>query len=330
MSARARKKYPDEGGPRDQIMIHPKMPGFDQRTGNGLQRGLVNDRTMPFLVILTFLWLVASTVQATNSPPQVIQPTNGLSGNLPPALSNPLINPSPVVVQAITNIVRIIGTNVVSPVATNIVSMAATNALMAGPTNNSVASSTNVLKASLITSMDALDEKHRLAIGDRLSFRIEEDEEDPRPLVVTDSGELEMPYLGRYPAENKTCKQLALELKTALEKDYYYHATVIIAVDYMAKTRGRVYLVGPVRAPGPQEIPSDEILTISKAILRAGGFTEYADKRNVKITRKGGSGSDNLTFIVDVGQILDKAKTEKDVPLEPGDLILIPERLFRF
>ena len=70
-----------------------------------------------------------------------------------------------------------------------------------------------------------LDDKHKLTIGDRLSFRIVEDEEDPKPLFVTDSGDLEVPYIGRVPAENKTCRQLAAEIKTALEKEYYYQAT---------------------------------------------------------------------------------------------------------
>jgi len=135
--------------------------------------------------------------------------------------------------------------------------------------------------------MDALDSKHTLAIGDVLSFRIVEDDENPKQMVVTDSGDLEVPYIGRFPAENKTCKQLARELKAALEKEYYYQATVIIAVDVMAKSRGKVYLVGPVRMPGPQELPSDEVLTLSKAILRAGGFTDFADRHNVKITRPG-------------------------------------------
>jgi protein involved in polysaccharide export with SLBB domain len=179
--------------------------------------------------------------------------------------------------------------------------------------------------------MDALDDKHTLAIGDRLSFRIVEDEEEPRSLVVTDSGDLEIPTLGRFPAENRTCKQLARELKAALEKEYYYQATVIIAVDSMAKSRGKVYLVGPVRMPGPQELPSDEVLTLSKAILRAGGFTDFADQHNVKITRQGSAGeSDKVTLVVNVGQIFDKGKTEKDVALKPGDLIYIPERMIRF
>jgi protein involved in polysaccharide export with SLBB domain len=126
--------------------------------------------------------------------------------------------------------------------------------------------------------MEALDVKHKLAIGDVLSFRIVEDEEDPRRLIVTDSGELEVPYIGRFTAVGKTSKQLARELRTELEKDYYHQATVIIAVDVMARSRGKVYLVGPVRVPGPQEIPGDEVLTLSKAILRAGGFTDLADK----------------------------------------------------
>ena len=154
---------------------------------------------------------------------------------------------------------------------------------------------TNLSPIASTNSMDALDDKHRLAIGDKLGFRILEDLDDPReplepkPLFVTDSGDIEIPYIGRVPAENKTCKQLAGELKVALEKEYYYQATVIIAVDFMTKSRGRVYLVGPVRVPGPQEIPSDEILTLSKVILRAGGFNDYADKHKVRVTRKGGS-----------------------------------------
>jgi polysaccharide biosynthesis/export protein len=223
----------------------------------------------------------------------------------------------------------------------------ATNAVPATPllTSNAPPSATsavsqtatNLLAAASTNSMDSLDDKHKLAIGDKLSFRIQEDLDDPReplepkPLFVTDSGDIEIPYIGRIPAENKTCQQLARELKAALEKEYYYQATVVLAVDFMTKSRGRVYLVGPVRVPGPQEIPSDEVLTLSKAILRAGGFNDYADRRNVKVTRKtSAADGEKKTFSVDVGDIFDKGRTELDLALEPGDLILVPERLIRF
>jgi len=177
--------------------------------------------------------------------------------------------------------------------------------------------------------METLDADHTLAIGDRLSFRIVEDEEDPKPLIVTDSGDLECPYIGRFPAVGKSCRDLARALKTELEKDYYFQATVIIAVDIMARSRGKVYLVGPVRIPGPIEVPSDEVFTLSKAILRAGGFTDFADKKNVRVTRKG-TGTSEKVFKVNVSEILDKGKTETDLKLEAGDLIVIPERSIRF
>ena len=179
--------------------------------------------------------------------------------------------------------------------------------------------------------MDALDDTYRLAIGDRISFRIEEDEDDPKELTVMDSGDLEVPYIGRYPAVGKTCKELARALKVELEKEYYYQATVIIAVDSMTKSRGIVYLVGAVRVPGPQDIPSDEVFTVSKAVLRAGGFTDFADKRNVKITRKGSTpGAADQSFTVNVGEILEKGKIGSDLTLQAGDLIYIPERLVHF
>lgn len=212
------------------------------------------------------------------------------------------------------------------------------SAAAAAPASGASAGTSNAAPAIALGSMESLDDKHRLVIGDKVSFRILEDLEDPaeplepKALVVTDSGELEVPYLGRFPAEQKTCKQLAYELKAALEKDYYYQATVIIAVDLMAKTRGRIYVNGPVRFPGPQEIPSDEVLTLSKAIMRAGGFSDFADRQHVKVTRKHASGAAEKRppLSVDVGLILDKGRTDLDLPLESGDVIQVSERVFRY
>ncbi len=185
-------------------------------------------------------------------------------------------------------------------------------------------------RAALVSSMEDLDDKHKLATGDRLSFRIIEDQEDPKQVVVSDLGDVELPYIGRFPALNKTCRQLAGELKVELEKKYYYQATVIVAVDVMNKSRGRVYLVGELRMAGAMEIPSDEEFTLSKAILRAGGFTKSADKKSVKVTRKGSSDVETKTFTVNLVDILEKGQTRDDLLLEPGDLIFVPSRAVNF
>jgi polysaccharide export outer membrane protein len=216
-----------------------------------------------------------------------------------------------------------------------IASQPATNTPVLAPIAGMPTTATNLSQTAATNSAFVLDDKYKLGIGDRLSFRILEDEDDPKPLFVTDSGDIEVPYIGRVPAVNKTCRQLAAEIKTSLEKDYYYQATVIIAVDLMARTAakspGRVYLVGAVRLPGPVELPGDEVLTLSRAILRGGGFTDYADRRHVKVTRKDTSNKEEKkTFVVDVGEIFDKGKIESDLVLEPGDLIFVPDRLIRF
>ncbi len=199
--------------------------------------------------------------------------------------------------------------------------------LCAGQTN--APADTNLVSAA---SMDTLDDKHLLATGDKLSFRIVEDNEEPKPLMVGDNGDLEVPYIGRFAVLGKTCRQAGRQIKAELEKDFYHQATVIIAVDVLSKSRGRVYLAGAIRLPGPQDIPSDEVFTISKAVMRAGGFADFAEKNAVKITRKSIDKPDApvKAIPVKVGDILEKGRVELDLVLEPGDLVYIPNRLVGF
>lgn len=173
-------------------------------------------------------------------------------------------------------------------------------------------------------SMAALDDKKRLGSNDYVSLRVVEDRDNEfQRLRVNDNGELEVPYVGLVPAAGKSCKELAYSVKTALEREYYYHATVIIALDHVSeKSRGRIYVYGSVKGQGPQEIPADESYTVSKAIIRAGGFGDFANKRKVKLTRKGGQ-----DYIVDLKRVIEEGHTEEDVVLQPDDQIYVPQRL---
>jgi polysaccharide biosynthesis/export protein len=178
-----------------------------------------------------------------------------------------------------------------------------------------------------INSMAVLDDKKRLGPNDYVSFRVVEDRDNESQRIrVNDNGELEVPYAGLVPAAGRTCKQIAYAVKAALEKEYYYNATVIIAVDRVSeRSRGRVYVVGNVRGPGPQEIPHDETYTVSKAIIRAGGFTDFANEKKVKVTRKNGE-----SFVVNLRDVIEKGRTDSDVVLQPDDQIFIPQKLVNF
>jgi protein involved in polysaccharide export with SLBB domain len=196
-----------------------------------------------------------------------------------------------------------------------------------GPTGAS-----NAVPATAVTPSGYVpDDKYKLRVGDKISLQIVEDRDAPRSLIVADSGELDVPYIGRVAAADKTCNQLAGELKTQLEKEYYHRATVVIALDLANKLLGRVYVWGQVRNQGPIDLLVNESLTVGKAILRAGGFADFANKKKVKVVRGAGvDGGSKQTFELNMVEILERGKTEKDVVLQPDDLIIVPSRLISF
>jgi len=184
--------------------------------------------------------------------------------------------------------------------------------------------------AATMDSMVALNDKSKLGNGDRISYRVIEEQKDPVLLTVSDSGELDVPLVGRVTATGKTCKELAYELKPLLEKQYFYHATVIVGVEtFSTHPKGEVYLMGQVLKQGAVEIPANEDLTVSKAILIVGGLADFADRRRVKLVRKKPDGTSQTT-VVDLVEILDKGHTDRDPVLQADDMIIVPQKLINF
>jgi hypothetical protein len=137
----------------------------------------------------------------------------------------------------------------------------------------------------------------------------------------------DVPLIGRVRAAGKSTDQLQADIKAQLEREYYYHATVIMGLDNIAlkASRGRVYVTGAVRAEGSVELPTDEPMTVSKAITKVGGFKDFANQSAVSIQRKGGPPKG---IRVDVKAI--KAGKVQDVPLQPEDMVVVPEKWVNF
>ena len=203
-----------------------------------------------------------------------------------------------------------------------------TTAPAAGPTTAPPAiAPTNSPAAPVSPTGYVPDDKYKLRPGDRVAFQIVEDREPtPKSIVVTDSGEIDVPYIGRVMASEKTCKVLSTEIKGLLEKEYYHRATVVISLDAANKLMGRVYVWGQVRNQGAIDILVNENLTAGKAILRAGGFADFANKKKVKLVRSSPDGT-KQTFELNMSAILEQGKTELDALLQPDDFIIVPSRL---
>jgi polysaccharide export outer membrane protein len=185
--------------------------------------------------------------------------------------------------------------------------------------------------ASMLNSMDVLNDQTKLKTGDTLSYRvIEEQNPQPEILTVSPTGDVDVPLLGQYSAAGKTCRQLANQIKPLLEKNYFYKATVIIDIDSQStRPNGRVFITGQVKEQGAIDIPANEVLTVSHAILLDGGLADFADRARVRLLHRNADGTTKTT-IVNLKRVLDQGHSELDPAVQPGDTINVPQRLINW
>jgi len=183
-------------------------------------------------------------------------------------------------------------------------------------------------------ALGAPDPTKPLGRGDIVTFSIAQDREQPQIMRVTDTGELDFsafPKIGRISVVGRNCAQVAAELKHKLEADYYFTADVTLGINQVnhLDSRGKVYITGNVRIPGAQDLPSSERTMVSTAIIRAGGFDKFANGHKVQVTRKDSTGK-AVRFTIDVFSIIEKGRMDKDMELQDGDYINVPQNIINF
>jgi protein involved in polysaccharide export with SLBB domain len=175
-----------------------------------------------------------------------------------------------------------------------------------------------------------IDPDRKLQPGDQVSIMIEEDNE-PEPVLkaVSAAGQLDISPLGSVKVAGLTAPQASAAIKRFLEGDYYFKATVRLSVERVnvAASMGTIYLSGEVNGVGPQPIYAGRQLTLSQAVLNAGGFRKFADSRKVKVTRNEAGAPQ--TYTVDVKQVIERGRTDQDMELRDGDRVFVPTAFFK-
>jgi polysaccharide export outer membrane protein len=194
--------------------------------------------------------------------------------------------------------------------------------------------------AAVLNSMDVLDDTQIIESGDIISMRVVEDRGTPQQMRVGATGEVTAPHIGLVKASGRTCRQLAFEVKRRLELNYYNSATVVVSIDLKRQddpnarirtdTRDIDFFTvyGQVLRQGKYELPQDEDITISQAILRAGGFAQFANPQKVKLVRKTNSGS--KTILVNLDSIMRQGNLEYDVYIRNNDVLIVDEKKVNF
>lgn len=106
----------------------------------------------------------------------------------------------------------------------------------------------------------------------------------------------------------------------ALEKNIVIAPGDIVIVPFK-RPEERILVVGEVKTP--RTIAFREGLTLLDAFVEAGGGTEYADLGAVKVVRSMVDGK-KQELGADLARMLKKADLSKNIPLAPGDIVMVP------
>ena len=132
--------------------------------------------------------------------------------------------------------------------------------------------------------------------------------------IIDEDGYINMPFINRVMAADKTSSELERDIRRKYLEGKIYKDVTVNVVSAMQS----YYVRGEVRTPGRFKLMSG--ITLVQAVAAAGGYSEYANPRKIKVLRAG------EYFIVDVRDL--EKHPEKDIDVEPDDVIIIPRSVF--
>jgi protein involved in polysaccharide export with SLBB domain len=187
-----------------------------------------------------------------------------------------------------------------------------------------------VTSNSTVQSMDdpRIRPGHVLDIRVVVSGVTEVDESAKR---VSSTGHLSLVLVGKVDVNGLTLPQLA----DRLEKLYgRYMREPMVDVSFVVDQSpgavspwGYVTVLGSVKHPGRINIPPTQDLTLSMAVQLAGGLGESARDTAIKVTRRNGA-DPAATLNVNLRSAASEGAVENDLPLQAGDVIYVPEKVF--
>jgi polysaccharide export outer membrane protein len=132
--------------------------------------------------------------------------------------------------------------------------------------------------------------------------------------IVAPDGRISVGLINEVMASGLTRDQLQNEIIRRLkEGGFLRDPTVTVNVTGF---NSKKYLIqGEVNKPGssPLVVPT----TVLEALVNAGGFKDFANKKNIRILRG------NKTFVFNYNQVVNGKHREQNIQLEPGDLIIV-------
>ena len=156
--------------------------------------------------------------------------------------------------------------------------------------------------------------------GDTLHIGVWQNPDLSADVQVRPDGRISAPLVEGMEASGLTPDQLAAKIKAHIAKYVRDPVVTVVVSNFHGALGQQVSIVGA--AAKPQSIPYRERMTVLDAMIQVGGLTPYADGNAAVLIRDGKSYSLHLDDLLHRGVMGD------NVPLLPGDTIVIPQGWF--
>jgi protein involved in polysaccharide export with SLBB domain len=164
-------------------------------------------------------------------------------------------------------------------------------------------------------------ENTTLGPGDTFRLEIVGETDLPKEYQVSADGTVNVPFIHSVVVAGLEPHEVAALVRAKLiEGQILTDPSVVVSVtEYRSK---RIAILGQVQEPG--SFPLSPGMTLIQALSLGGGLTSIAQANHVTLSRT--TGGKVKTVTLDVTAISEGRAP--DIPLQPGDRIYVPERVF--
>lgn len=143
-------------------------------------------------------------------------------------------------------------------------------------------------------------------------------------ITVRPDGRISTPLVEDMVAAGKTPTQLAKDLERSLSQYVKSPQVSVIVSNFTSTFDQQVRVLG--QAQKPIALPYQSGMTVLDVMVAVGGLTEFAAGNKAVLIR--GKGEDRQSYRLRLDNLLRKGDISANVPVLPGDVILIPESFF--
>lgn len=157
--------------------------------------------------------------------------------------------------------------------------------------------------------------------GDTVQVFVWQHPEVSVTIPVRPDGRISTPLVEDLPAVGKTPSTLARDIELALGEYIRSPKVNVIVSNFVGTFSTQVRVVG--QAAAPQAIPFRQELTLLDVMIKVGGLGPNAAGNRAKVVRRTGNVEEEIPVRLD--DLLNKGKISANIPMRPGDVLIIPE-----